>query len=384
MPTTSTRSRPARRRRRRAPIRAPAGPVGMFTPEALEQVRQLVQAVVFGQARENPTWERMVAEYTLMLEPASHDYRRDTLATLERFRTAAKIATAAELKAPLVAEYLNGRTTMGVSPFTAGKDYRNLKAFFNWAVRAEYLRRNPILELPRLRLPTLVPTAPEDADWLRLLAVIPRVRLDDPQAWHLLILLAIVTGLRERALLGIRVADLNLPADGAGLLRAVSKGNVESYHGVSVVVGRRIRTRLHQLSAGAEYLFPWRHFQVKAWHRIKEAARFGFTFHALRRASGTRRAESAAVASARDGLGHTDERVTRGHYLAIARVQRAIAGALTLPPLPPFPRYRAYVIRPNAKPRRMRPETRNPNGEPRTLKPQKGEQSCREDRNSTA
>jgi integrase len=350
MPTTSTTSRPARRRRRRALTR-PAAPEPRFTPETIEQLRELIESVVRGPARENPTWERMIAEYTLMLEPACQDYRRDIAATLERFRAGASVTTAAELTGPLIAAFLNGRAATGISPFTVAKDRRNLKAFFNWAVRAEYLRRNPILELPRLRLPTRTPISPQDAEWVRLLAVIPRVALDDPQAWHLLILLAIVTGLRERALLGIRVADLNLPADGAGLLRAVSKGNVESYHGVPPVVCERIRMRLHQLPAGAEYLFPWRHFHVKAWHRVAAAAHFGFTFQALRRASGTRRAESAGAASARDGLGHTDERVTRGHYLAITRVQLAIAGALTLPPLPPFPRYRAYLIRPNAKPR---------------------------------
>lgn len=306
------------------------------------------------------TWTELCAAYESDLALRTAGTRREALRIVRDFARLTGPRTASDLTSERLDAYLAARAQRSVpplSPATLAKDYRTLAAFFSWCVRRGHLAVNPAQRVQRPHVPPRIRRAPEDAEWLALLEQIHAgtAALDDPQGWHLLILLAVVTGLRQAALLAIQLRDVDFGGadqQQTALLHAVSKGQVESYHGLPPVVTDRLAARIAELPPGTERLFRWRRFGRKAWVRLCRAAGFRHSFHALRRASATRLAEARALSAAAGQLGHADPQVTRAHYLDIIRVQRAAALALTLPDLPPLPDYRLYATRGGRRARR--------------------------------
>jgi hypothetical protein len=248
---------------------------------------------------------------------------------------------------------------------TLAVEHAMLRAFFAWAVARSYLYANPIDAVARPRGPQRIRRAPREEQWLGLLRAIPRTELDDPQAWHLLILLALVTGLRQQALLhtyfglpvtaelarqlgrrhprGWSCVEFAGPEDhGIGLLHTYTgKTRKEQLFGLPPAVNDRLAARIAELPAGTTQLFPWARYQRKAWRRLAKNAGFTASFHSLRAACGTRAALARAAESARQQLAHASVSTTRAHYLDQEALAREVADHLPLPELPPLPEFAA-------------------------------------------
>jgi integrase len=330
------------------------------------------------------TWAELLVEYELHLSEVGPKHAADVARTLDRFSQLCGRVSSNAITPTLVENYFerrrSGRTgrtppaedptgnatrpLVPPAPATLSREYRALHAFGAWAATRKYCPENPVAAVRPPRLVRKLKHAPTDREWLRLLEILPDADVDDAQAWHLLILLAIATGLRQSVLLSVYTTPPTPTAErdharrgvpwawielgGAdvehvGLLHAYSpKTRKESLHGLPAEVNDRLALRLAALPPGTERLWPWASWQKRAWGRITHAAGSpGMTFHSLRAAAGTRAAERRAAAAGAAALDHSSPTVFSEHYQDLVRVQRALARQLAFPPLPPLPDYPA-------------------------------------------
>lgn len=323
-------------------------------------------------ATELATWAHMVTEYGLHVAGFSAAHVNDIDLALQRFWTVAKPRTAHDVTPAACEEFFAVRRAGGpeLAPApdarkgnatprkpriptqdTLAKERRLLRAFCGYCVERGWLPDNPVRHVAVIRPLHKKKRTPRQADWLKLLKACPTAdaNLDDPQAWHLLVLLGVVTGWRQSVLLPLEIGHVELAAepDGIGLLRGFSgKTRKEELHGLPSVVNDRLAQRIAALPDGTRYVFPWRTWGRKAWERLNRAAGVRFTFHSLRAASGTATAVAKAHQAGARHLSHSAATVFRQHYSDDELIARAVASELELPALPPLPPYVPPAARP--------------------------------------
>lgn len=327
-------------------------------------------------------WEQLVSEFGVSFADRSPNHRQRVALVLGRFEAICRPASARSLTKQACELYMASRAAgeppdehgepQPASDATRRSERSILRTFFNWCVGAGYLPANPIKLVHAPPLPQRAKRRPTDEEWVRLLEVVRDPKLDAPdrQAWYLLILLGVVTGLRQSVLLathfgmaayrdapvqalarrhprGFAIVEIGADDSGVGcLFTFTGKTRKESVVGLPPVVTDRIAERIADLPDGTSSLFPWARWQKKAWERITSAAGLrGLRFHALRGVSGTRAAVAAAERAAAAQLDHGSPAVTRAHYLDLETVARAVAIGARLPPLPPMPRYEPPATR---------------------------------------
>lgn len=245
------------------------------------------------------------------------------------------------------------------SPTTLNREHRMLSCFFTWAARSNYVQGNPIQVVKRPRAVVRKRRGPREREWLELLEACsdPAANLDDPQAWHVLILLGVLTGLRQSVLLGIRRADIDLDADperGLGLLVThSSKTAKQEMHGLPPALRERLAARLAAMPETREHLFPWAHYPRKAWERINAAAGVAFAFHGLRAAAGNDAWRRFTNGEGARQLSHSSPAVFQAHYAddELRALERAAMTKLPeLPELPPYPKRGRRRGRPAVRP----------------------------------
>jgi len=325
------------------------------------------------------TWPELITEYGMALATASPGHQDMTARLLGRFQAICHPTTANRISPEMCDQFLAARAAgqpfgeddqpLAVCDETLRRDYRMLCAFCEWCTRRGYMERNP---MKSIRPPGRVhrsPRAPRARDWLALLEALndDDLAVHDPQGWHILILLAVVTGYRQSVLLhtyfgvdvldrpalkvletrhrrdgGFSVVRLADTPDGIGLLHTFSgKTRKEAIVGLPRVVTDRIGVRISELPEGTSRLFGWARWQRKAWERINRRAAVNLTFHSLRAAAGTRAAMAKASRAAADLLDHAAATVTVDHYLDQEQIAAAVALGQNLPELPPMPPYTA-------------------------------------------
>lgn len=102
-----------------------------------------------------------------------------------------------------LAEYITKRIRE-TSVYAARKDYINLSACFNWAVRNGYLLANPCTGIAKPRVPEKLPTFFSEAEFHTLLTAIDSEDMTD------LALFAVNTGLRQMELLTLEWNQVSL------------------------------------------------------------------------------------------------------------------------------------------------------------------------------
>lgn len=233
------------------------------------------------------------------------------------------------------------------------QDYGALHHFFALFVRRGDLSRHPMASLKKPSPEKSLTIPPTPQQWVRLLEVLPDLQADgvDAQAWHLLILIAVTTGIDQADLLKITLEPVRPPrwepfrftlgaaeTDHLALLSARrTKTRGFNLFGLPRVVSDRLALRVAGLPDGSTYLFPWRTFRRKQWDAIRAAAKFAFPFKSLRSAAATQVAEATALDAAAQQLGHHSSALTRKHYVSAQRMAVALATRVRLPELPPFP-----------------------------------------------
>lgn len=327
-------------------------------------------------------WPDLVEEYGLSLATASQTHQEMTARVLGRFAAICHPTVSSRISETMCDQFMADRAAgkpLGkdgqpceVSDETLRRDHRMMSAFFAWCVHRRYMDRNP---MQSVRAPSKVhrrKRGVRSRDWVSLLRALNNRDLatHDPQAWHLMILLGVVTGLRQSVLLhcyfgvsvddrealkvlearhrrdgGFCVVQLADASDGIGVLHTFSgKTLKESLVGLPKVVTDRVAVRIGDLPAGSARLFPWQRWQRKAWERINATAKVDFTFQSLRGASGTREAIARAERAAADHLEHSSVRVTRDHYLDHEQLAKAVAIGEGLPRLPKMPAYKRLPV----------------------------------------
>lgn len=312
---------------------------------------------------EDPSWESLIRQYSDVKADASKSHRAALFRTLATFWKVCRPRRLSEITPAMIdryfADFVAGRIpSRKVTPSERAKDYANLHAFFQLWVNRGMMPANPLRDIRKPRAPQATLEVPTTDEWVQLLEVLPRrdLWLEDPQAWHVYILLAAVTGLdrdhllrmtlRSRATepLEITVKLGTNATDGVGLIqthrpKTIKTGGQLIYKGLPPLVSDRVAARINDLPVGSTYLLPWRNFQRKQWERIARTAHFNHPFRTLRHACGTQAAEAQALEAGRQALGHSSVRLTERHYLEAQRTAIAVALRLALPPLPPLPPY---------------------------------------------
>ncbi len=319
-------------RKRRYPSQADAERAKRFTE------RQLNQWLLPPGSR---AWGDIMEEYVVRLAAMSPRHQDAVGRLLEAFGQAIEPKTG-DAVTPANCERFLFRRKAALA--TIAKEHRQLSAFFSWAVQRGHCPANPMNSVHKPRPPRRLIRPPTEREWVRMLEVLSEIPDIDAQAWHVLILLAVVTGLRQATLLAIRVGDIILGTQNEqdiGLLSAYTpKTRKETLFGLPPCVNERLAIRIGSIPAGCTGLLPWHRWQRKQWGRIQAAAGTCFTFHSLRAASATRAAVARAEQAAQYQLDHSSASVTRDHYLSQAAVARAVAAQIVLPELPPLPPYR--------------------------------------------
>lgn len=336
------------------------------------------------------TWHEALAEWHVSIAASSRGNRYYADRALGSFTQWIRPAFLSSVTPAHVADYLaalrlgrillperrtrSGRVVAGQRPRSGSdaavaQDYAALHHFFATFVARGELLRHPMDSIRKPRAQKHMNLPPQPADWVALLERLPACEVQDVQGWHLLILLAVVTGMDQADLLRITLQPVAPPrwepfrfalgsadTDHIALL-ASRRTKTRGLHlfGLPRVVSDRLALRVSELEPGTEYLFPWRLFPRKQWNKIRRVAPFRFTFQSLRSAAATQAIEAAAVAAGQELLGHQSDRTTRLHYANAQRTALAVARRLQLPDLPEFPRYVAAA--PPAKPPRRPSDT---------------------------
>lgn len=233
------------------------------------------------------------------------------------------------------------------------KEHTILHAIFELHLKRGAIAINPMRTLVKPVAPALPPRVPRESEWVALLEAVadPKLKLVDRQAWHLLILAAALTGLDRDELLaleyGPRLRLGGSDTNGVGIIehrrrksgRRGVPGRV-NFVGFPAALSDRLAVRLALLPDGHSWIFPWQNFQRGDWRRICTAAKFSYPFKSLRRVAATEAARSAALDAAARRLGHSDRRITEGHYVGSEQLAVAIGAQVAvpagLPALPPF------------------------------------------------
>lgn len=318
------------------------------------------------------TWAEALLEHAGAHANLSRQHVGSLGRTLTRFTQALRPASAAAVTPADCDRYFAGRLSAAPPPSSATlhREKRELASFFAWATQRGYAQRNPLDAVKLPAAPKRLPRRSGAEHWPELLAALDGATplVDDAQAWHLLILLAVATGVREGALLhthigtaddvtvaalrvryrgtkGFCIAQLAAKGEqGVGLLFSYTgKTAKEEVFGLPAALNSRLAQRIRQASpAAGAALFPWATFQRKAWARIVQAFGRPLQFRRLRGLAGTQAATLAARQAAQQKLGHHSAETTVRHYLDSQALAAAIALGQHWPKLPPLPAYHVY------------------------------------------
>lgn len=291
-------------------------------------------------------WRFFVAQYMLAIANRSPAHRLIADRVINKFTATIRPQRSGTVSATHVDCYLSELKDDdggSASQTERAKHWRYLHALFRWGVKRGLCLKNPVAETLRPHVEETLVHAPGWTDVLTLLRTCSAITCNDAQGLYLLILLAVITGLRASDLLALRLEDYqpagrDLPA---GLWYARNrKGHKVKACGLPAKVERLLSRRIKALPAHARTLFFWPSFPHNAWDRLRKQARAeALQFQALRRAAGALSAASAMRAAASQHLQHSTAEVYIRHYED--RVQTALAYALALPvpALPKLPRF---------------------------------------------
>lgn len=281
-------------------------------------------------------WADLVAVFMGRLSSASDSHRSQVARTL---RGLGPLKGPASFTADAVRRFLDGLTTDA----KRHKAHRHLTALGNWLVRNGYLATSPMAQVERVAIKRRAPRAPSIDDISALLSHVANesVPLHDRQGWYLLILLAYVTGFRQKTLLGLKLSDIDIGGpSGVAIVTAVeSKTKQEERRALPACVCNLISRRLTDLPERSVLFFGWDLWQRHSWDRLKGAAGFKFSFHDLRRASGTAWAIARLKSAGAQHLEQSSPHLFSAHYGERLALAIAAAESVRIPELPPLPRF---------------------------------------------
>lgn len=201
--------------------------------------------------------------------------------------------------------------SQSVSPATAHRDLRCIRAFYNALLRWELVERNPVTGVPFPRLPRNIPkilTAEQVQEELR------HAKAAGPSLYGM-VATALYAGLRRAELVYLEWKDL---ADRSLILRNKPAHPLKDYEERQVPLHSRLVAALSTLPRDSSYCFPSR--TGRAWdpdNLSKWCRRYGLRgFHILRHTFATNCLRSGIdIRTVQAWLGHSNVETTM-RYLA--------------------------------------------------------------------
>jgi site-specific recombinase XerD len=108
---------------------------------------------------------------------------------------------------------VNGIKFLKWNKYTQWTQYKNLNGFFNWCMRKTFIQINPLLNLPKPRMPQQLPKSLNEKELLVLLRIVSNM----PVTYHFyklrnkaVISTFLFTGLRRSELINLKTSDVDL------------------------------------------------------------------------------------------------------------------------------------------------------------------------------
>jgi len=205
-------------------------------------------------------------------------------------------------------------------PATVNKYLRTLHSIFNYAMRREYLKHNPLDGIPRVREPEKEIRALSREELRKLVGACPDVR------WQAFVLIAGTMGLRRGEMVNLRWQDVDFLKL---VVRIVNHDGwtTKSKHNRIVPLAPAARDALMEIdrlyhTKGVELVFitangtPWVHNLNRKFRQIVKAAGIAYcTMHDLRRTFCSQMAAAGVnEAVIQEAAGHASMETTRKYY----------------------------------------------------------------------
>jgi len=210
------------------------------------------------------------------------------------------------------------------SPVTINKNLRHLNALFEWAVKRDYMAKNPVKAIQKLREPKKAYTILSPVQFAKVLEV-----CTDRQ-WKVLIHLAVNGVARKYSIAALEVGDIDF-ADGT--IRVCDKKQHETRIAPVHPATMKILTDyVNDLPAGQKKLFTCKFHNTTWQNLLKKANVPHIKFHSLRTCMST----WLKQAGVSDGVvtaifGHSDPGITTRYYTALDDVETRRVAVNKLP-----------------------------------------------------
>ena len=229
----------------------------------------------------------------------------------------------------LEAYFSEQATARGWAPKTYRNHWQYLKLYFDWCVRKELLKRNPILSVAKPKLPKALPRAISRDDAKAILHAaewLPwRYAQERPRNVALLSIL-LLAGLRLQEALNLRVCDVNLAAGDITVLQG--KGGKDRIVQITPQLAARLKAYTDRRTASRPDLpfftsvksaKPLTQKNVQAvFRKIAQASGVFFTAHMLRHTYGKLCVEADInLFYIKESMGHESLKTTQ-RYLSIS------------------------------------------------------------------
>jgi integrase len=293
------------------------------------------------------TWDAFRAEYEQHASSKSAATRKEIRLAFNAFARVVKPVKMASIKAAMIDRFARVRLAeespthpgQTLSPATANKELRHLKAALKKARKWGYIQEVPEIEM--LSEPHKLPRYIPPKEFSLLYGAAGQANLPKGQTgysagdwWQAVLIFAYMTGWRVGQIMALRREDVDLE-NGVATARADVAGNKAK---------RERRTPMHsvvidhlrKLVGFSDHYFLWPHDPRSLYrelHRLCEIAclpRYGF--HDFRRGFATVNADRMSQDALQEWMQHSSAETTR-RYVAVARQMRPALGAVFVPDL---------------------------------------------------
>ena len=288
------------------------------------------------------TWSEFRQEYEALITPnISPRTLREIRNAFSHFERLVSPKSVQGVTAEVMDRYGAKRLLEGVTPATANKEMRHIKAAFKRAKKWGFSTEAP--EVQFLREPKRIPCYMPPEDFARLYdtcdqALYPTgLPCSAADWWRGMLMLLFMTGWRINQALALRRADVNLETGEVFSHAEDTKGNKDvklMLHPLAVEHLKRVpgfhEKILHFPQCATILWREFRRLQDVAGVHPERKAHYGF--HDLRRAFATMNADRMSADALQRLMGHADYKTTQ-RYLNLARQLKPATENLYVPPI---------------------------------------------------
>ena len=285
-----------------------------FVAKELEIKRYRISNGIESPIRSNIQISELIDKYKYSINKTKNPktVKREML-TLSSFLEHIGSRKLSTIKPGDIQRYVEVRLDSGLSPHTINLDLRNLKVFFNYAVKNLFIERNPINGVSWLKAPPKVVRFLSKDEIKRLFLVI------DDDDFKNLIMTYLSTGARRDEILPPRFTWDNVDFEG-GQLRLFGKRDKTRW----IPMSTPVRQALEDLQEkGRQYPFEYTpdHVSYKLGAYYKLAGIKKANVHVLRKTFGSMMIQNkiADIYVVSKLLGHSSVRVTESHYVELLK-----------------------------------------------------------------